>query len=73
MSNVAVPEDGAVHLNHTEPVEFDCADGFVSEVCIVAPALLPDLLPDEPEIVVGDEKLSLEGADVVSATFFPEQ
>ncbi len=65
VSNVAVPEDGAVHLYQTELPELDWADGLGSDVCTVAPALLPDLEPDAPEIVVADEKLSLPGAVVV--------
>ena len=61
VSNVTVPEDGAVHLYHTDPVAELRTEGFCSDVCIVAPTLLPDMEPEEPEMVTGDEKPSFSG------------
>ena len=58
VSNVADPDEGAVHLYQTEPVEVLRALGITSEVSKVAPVLLPVLFPDVPEIVMGEEKLS---------------
>ena len=54
-------------MYQTDAPEFDWAEGLGSDVCIVAPALLPDVEPDAPDIVVGDEKLLLAGpVDVAS-------
>ena len=35
VSNVTVPEDGAVHLYHTDPVAELRTEGFCSDVCII--------------------------------------
>ena len=53
-------------MYQTEPV---AALGFTSEDSKVAPVLLPVLLPDEPEIVTGEEKLSFAGLCGVSVQF----
>ena len=62
VSNVTVPDEGAVQLYQTEPVDEVSAEGFGSDACIVAPTLLPDMEPEVPEIVTADKKSSLLGA-----------
>ena len=64
VSNVTVPDDGAVHLNQTEPVERSCAVGIFSAFSNVAPELLPALLPDEPEMLMAFAKSSFVGREL---------